>query len=112
MIPDETSYRLLKQLEANPNISQRELSRTLGMSLGKVNYCLKALIRQGLVKSTTLDSGRARRVCAYPLTPAGLRSKGEIALAFLRRKQGEYEQLGREIEELSREVRGQEGKLD
>ena len=107
-IPEETSYRLLKLLEANPMISQRELSRTLGMSLGKVNYCLKALIKRGLVKARNFQSSRSKRAYAYLLTPKGLQSKAEITLAYLRHKQGEYRRLQREIEDLRREVRAQQ----
>ena len=108
MLNHETHYKLLRELEANPNISQRELSRSLGMSLGKINYCLKALIEKGLIKAENFRKSNNKLAYAYVLTPQGIHRKAEITLAFLRRKQEEYQQLQAEIEELRADVQAQQ----
>ena len=105
MISEETHYRLLKLLESDPEISQRELARQLDISLGKTNYCLKALMERGLVKVENFRNSRHKLAYAYVLTPKGIRSKAEITMAFLRQRQKEYESLEREIAELRDEVR-------
>ncbi len=107
VLPSETHYRLLKRLEADPNLSQRELSASLGISLGKVNYCLRALIEKGLVKAENFRRSNNKLAYTYVLTPHGIRRKAEITLSFLRRKQDEYEALQSEIEQLRAEVRAQ-----
>ena len=81
-LDDSITYEIFKTLEANPNISQWALSKTLGISLGKVNYCLQALIAKGWVKARN----------AYILTPSGLERKARVTTYFLRRKIAEYEQ--------------------
>ncbi len=110
MLSEETHYQILKALEANPELSQRALSRILGVSLGKVNYCLRALVDKGLVKAENFRNQGKKSVYGYLLTPKGLKSKAEITLAFLRRKQLEVEHLQQEIEGLRREVLLQQGK--
>ena len=104
MLSEESSYKLLKQLEANPAISQRELAREMGMSLGKVNYCLRALIEKGLIKASNFRNSDNKLSYLYVLTPHGIESKAGITARFLKRKVEEYEALQREIEELSLEV--------
>ncbi len=105
LLSQEAHYRLLKALENNPSISQRELSRTLRMSLGKVNYCLKALISKGLVKARNFRNSQNKMAYAYVLTPRGLKSKTEVTVAFLKRKQKEIKTIQSEIDQLREEVK-------
>lgn len=101
---EETHLRVLRLLEANPQMSQRELAEALGVSLGKFNYCLKALLDKGLIKMRNFRNSRNKAAYAYYLTPAGFRQKTILAKAFLQRKLFEYEQLKREIERLESEA--------
>jgi MarR family transcriptional regulator, temperature-dependent positive regulator of motility len=101
---EDTHLRLLRLLETRPGLSQRDLARELGTSLGKVNYCLKALIDKGLVKVRNFKNSRKKLAYAYLLTPRGINSKATIANQFLKRKMAEYETLKLEIERLQREV--------
>lgn len=104
-IMDEgTRYRLLKKIEANPEMSQREMALELGISLGKVNYCLKALIKVGLVKVGNFTRSKHKASYAYYLTSAGAREKVATTLRFLEQKQKTYEQLKFEIEQLKVEI--------
>lgn len=112
MLSEEIHYRLLKALDQDPHLSQRELAGALGISLGRVNYCLKALVQKGLIKVENFRSANRKSSYVYLLTPRGLRSKAEITLAFLRRKQDEYDQLQQEIERLRSEVRREKGLVD
>jgi EPS-associated MarR family transcriptional regulator len=106
-LDDAITYELFKNLEADPNLSQRALSRILGVSLGKVNYCLKALIDKGWVKAKNFEQSPNKAGYAYILTPAGLETKARVTARFLRRKITEYEKLQLEIEILRREVENQ-----
>ena len=101
---DEAHYKLLRLIEANPEISQRELARVCGVSLGKVNYCLNALIQKGWVKARNFRKSDNKLAYAYLLTPRGVQQKAAITRQFLHRKIGEYESLRKEIAELRREV--------
>jgi len=101
---EETNFRLLRLLETKPDLSQRDLARELGTSLGKVNYCLNALISKGLVKVRNFRNNRNKLGYAYLLTPNGIESKAAITVQFLRRKMDEYENLKREIEQLQVEL--------
>ncbi len=102
----ETHLKVLRQIEANPEITQRELAQQLGVSLGKVNYCLKALIDRGWVKANNFKNSNNKSAYAYLLTPAGLEEKAKITVRFLKQRLGEYEQIKREIAELEAEVNG------
>lgn len=104
MLNDEYRYKILKLVSENPEISQRELAQQLGISLGKVNYCLKALIEKGLVKATNFRNNQNKLAYMYLLTPQGIEAKMTITLNFFKRKMDEYEALQAEIEELRREV--------
>lgn len=104
LLNDETHYRLLKHLEANPETSQRELAQELGISLGKANYCLKALIARGWVKVGNFQRNPDKRVYAYLLTPGGIEEKTRVTMRFLKYKMAEYEALREEVAQLSREV--------
>ena len=101
---EDTHYKVLKILEQNPQISQRELARELGVSLGKVNYCLKALVDRGLVKATNFKNSANKWAYFYVLTPRGIEAKAKISVRFLQRKLEEYETLRSEIKELQAEV--------
>ncbi|MGR8934979.1 MAG: MarR family EPS-associated transcriptional regulator [Gammaproteobacteria bacterium] len=101
---EETHLRVLRILQSNPEITQRELAAQLGISLGKVNYCLKALIDKGWIKANNFKNNNNKAAYAYLLTPRGLEEKGRITVAFLKRKITEYELLKQEIEQLHEEV--------
>jgi EPS-associated MarR family transcriptional regulator len=107
MLDDQTRYRLLRLLTEHPEMSQRELARELGLSLGKTNYCLRALIDKGWVKVRNFRNSQNKLAYAYVLTPAGLRAKATATLNFLERKQREFERLQAEIARLRSEVEGQ-----
>ena len=104
MLTDETRYRILKMLEADPQASQRRIAEELGISLGRVNYCLQALVRKGLVKVNNFRSSKRKRAYLYLLTPRGIEEKARVTARFLRVKLDEYEILKRELEELQREA--------
>lgn len=101
---EELNYRLLKLLEQNPDRSQRELSRQLGISLGKVNYCLQSLVEKGWVKIQNFKNNRNKLAYAYLLTPGGIEEKARVTLRFLQRKLAEHEHIQREITELRGEI--------
>jgi EPS-associated MarR family transcriptional regulator len=101
---DETRYQLIKLIEENPSISQRELADRLGVSLGKVNYCLRALINVGWVKAGNFVRSNNKMRYAYVLTPAGLHEKTKITARFLQKKQAQYEVLKVEIARLKLEL--------
>lgn len=102
--PDHLHYAILKALEENPNLSQRELAQTLGLSLGKANYCLQELIKKGQVKVENFRRQDNKLAYAYILTPAGLAAKVKVTRRFLARKLVEYETLKADIARLQREV--------
>ena len=101
---DELRLRVLRALEVNPKLSQRQLAAELGVSLGGVNYALKALIERGFVKADNFRKSGAKVAYLYALTPQGLAEKTTLATAFLGRKIEEYEVLRQEIEALRGEV--------
>jgi len=102
---EETHYRVMKIIEGRPGISQRELADELGVSLGKANYCLKALIGKGWVKVNNFRNSDNKLGYLYILTPMGIEQKAQITVRFLKRKIAEYEALKDEIETLKTEVR-------
>ena len=106
MISDETRYRLIRLLEANPKISQRDMARELGMSLGKANYCLRALTQKGLIKVRNFKNSKNRMAYMYLLTPHGIEEKAKLTMRFLQIKMREFESLRAEIEQLQREAEG------
>lgn len=108
MLTDEYRYKILKLVENNPSISQRELAQQLGISLGKVNFCLKALIDKGLLKATNFRNNKNKKAYMYLLTPRGIEEKASITMRFLKYKIQEYETLQAEIEELRREAQAAE----
>lgn len=104
MLDETTHYRLLKLLEENPGRSQRDLAKHLGISLGKVNFCLNTLVNKGNLKVSNFRNSNNKLAYAYLLTPRGLEEKARITLHFLKYKMQEYESLRKEIEELQREA--------
>lgn len=105
MLTDEYRYKILKLVEANPEISQRELAKSLGISLGKANFCLKALIEKGLIKATNFRNHQNKFAYMYLLTPSGIEEKSITTLRFLKAKIKEYELLQVEIEQLTQETK-------
>ena len=102
---EEEQFRILRLIEVNSNVSQRDLAREMGVSLGKVNYCVNALIKKGWVKARNFRKSNNKLAYAYLLTPRGIEQKAVITAQFLRRKVAEYESLKTEIAVLKREVR-------
>jgi EPS-associated MarR family transcriptional regulator len=103
-IQEEARFQILRLLHENPELTQRELGERVGVSLGAVNYCLKALIERGLVKAGNFSKSPNKLGYAYVLTPAGIAEKTVLTGRFLARKKAEYEALRAEIEALSREA--------
>ena len=100
----EIHLKVLRHLEENPEVSQRQLAEELGISLGKANYCLKALINKGLIKASNFKNNANKRAYFYALTPKGIETKARVSVRFLRRKIEEYEALKLEIEQLKTEI--------
>lgn len=103
-IHQDTHLKVLRLLEINPQMNQRDLAAALGVSLGKTNFCLKALLDKGLLKVQNFQSSKRKLAYAYLLTPAGMTEKTSLAARFLKRKREEYELLKAEIELLQREI--------
>lgn len=103
-LQEDTHFRVLRILQENPEMSQRELAEAVGVSVGGIHYVLNALIDKGLVKFGNFTAAEDKRRYAYILTPKGLAQKALITKRFLARKMEEYEALKSEIEELQREV--------
>ena len=100
MLTDEYRYKILKILATNPEISQRDLAKKLDISLGRVNFCLKALIEKGLLKASNFRNNQNKMAYMYLLTPQGLEEKTVITARFLKLKLQEHAKLQAEIEEL------------
>ena len=103
-IQEETHYKIMRVLEENPDLTQRELAEKLGMSVGGVNYCLNALIDKGLVKMGNFQKSKNKFKYVYLLTPKGIAEKVAMTSRFLRRKMEEYEALKAEIDVLKMQV--------
>lgn len=101
---EERQLGALRLLEKNPNMTQRELAEALGVSLGAVNYCLKALVAKGWVKLENFQKNPKKLTYLYLLTPTGVAAKAALTAKFLKRKRNEYEALKGEIEQLKREM--------
>ena len=101
---EDIHYKVLKVLQDSPEITQRELSNQLGISLGKANYCMKSLIKKGWVKASNFKNSNNKMAYIYFLTPSGIEAKARITVQFLKRKLDEYEALKQEIEELKNEA--------
>jgi len=101
---EDVRFRILRLLQHAPHLTQRELAETLGISLGKTNFCIKALVDKGLLKMQNFQSSRHKLAYAYLLTPAGITAKAALTASFLQRKMQEYEALRLEIEALQLEI--------
>ncbi len=101
---NEIELRLLAKLQANPDMTQRGLAGELGVSLGSVNYCLKALVAKGFVKAESFSKNPNKLGYAYLLTPSGIAAKSKLTASFLKRKQAEYRRLEKEIADLEAQV--------
>jgi len=111
MLDESTHYGLLKTLEENPGLSQRDMAKRLGISLGKVNFCLNALVEKGSLKISNFRNSENKLAYAYLLTPRGVEEKARVTLGFLKHKLQEYERLKKEIEALKLEAE-QKGLLE
>ena len=103
-LQEETSLRLMRILEKQPDITQRELAEQLGISVGGINYCLRALTDKGLVKMINFANSKNKFGYIYVLTPTGLAEKASLTRSFLKRKMQEYDALKGEIETLQSEM--------
>ena len=108
-IREEARFQILRLLHENPELTQREMGDRVGISLGAVNYCLKALIDRGLVKAGNFSRSSNKFAYAYALTPAGIAEKTILTGRFLSRKVAEYQALRFEIEALSKELSEADG---
>ena len=102
----DTHYKVMDLIHKHPSISQRKLAKETGVSLGSMHYCLKALAEKGWVKAGNFKNNPDKSVYLYLLTPEGISHKSKLAIDFLRRKKQEYDELKREIEQLSEELHG------
>lgn len=107
---EDLHFRVLKLLQDNPDLSQRELAKLLGVSNGKLHYCMKALIDKGLVKLGNFANSKHHLGYAYLLTPAGISEKAGMTSNFLKRKMAEYEALQAEIAALQAELTDADGR--
>jgi len=101
---EDTNFRVMRLLEENPDLTQRELAERLGISVGGLNYCLKALMQKGLVKMRNFAHSKNKFGYVYMLTPSGMVEKAAITQRFLRRKIEEYESLKAEIDALKQDL--------
>lgn len=107
---EDAHYRLLRLLEKEPQLSQRELAERMGVSLGKVNYCMRALIEKGWLKAGNFVRSNQKSAYLYILTPSGIKEKAAMTVRFLRRKEAEHKALVQEIEQLRAEAQRNTGK--
>jgi len=107
-LQEDTHFRIMRILQDNPDLTQRELADKLGMSVGGLNYCLKALIDKGFVKMANFQRSKNKFKYVYLITPQGLAEKVALTSRFLKRKMDEYDALKVEIEALSVEVRNEQ----
>ena len=103
-MPTETHLKILKHIQTNPDISQRQLAEELGVSVGKVNYCLRALIDKGFVKAGNFKRNTDKLSYLYLLTPIGIEEKASLTANFLKCKIAEHEKITQEIEQLKRDT--------
>ncbi|WP_275270438.1 MarR family EPS-associated transcriptional regulator [Limnobacter sp. P1] len=107
-LQEDTNFRVMRLLQENPDLTQRELAEKLGVSVGGLNYCLKALMEKGLVKMQNFTHSKNKFGYVYVLTPRGIAEKAKLTGAFLKRKLEEYEALKIEIESLKQNAESQE----
>ena len=100
----ETRYRILRAVESEPQITQRELAARLGISLGKVNYCLRALMRKGFLKARNFKNSGRKRQYVYKLTPQGVAERTRVAITYLKTKSAEFDEIREEIARLEAQL--------
>lgn len=100
----EINYKLFKILEDRPNLTQRQMAKETGVSLGKFNYCLKELVKEGFVKVDRFTSSDNKAAYLYLLTPKGIEEKARVTHGFLKRKMAEFQEIKKQIEELRQEM--------
>lgn len=105
---EDTHFKIMRILQDNPDLTQRELADQLGMSVGGLNYCLKALMDKGFVKMSNFQKSKNKFKYVYLLTPQGIAEKVALTSRFLQRKMAEYDALKLEIEALKSEVEQRE----
>jgi len=105
ILSEENRYKLLKLLDENPEMNQRQIASALGISLGKVNFCLKAVVEKGWVKAGNFSRSPNKKAYVYLLTLRGIEEKAAVTRDFLERKQQEYQDLKAEIEKLQNEAK-------
>ena len=105
-IHPDIHFRLLNALEENPRVTQRNLAKKLDVSLGGVNYCLKALVEVGHIKMNNFEKNPNKLKYLYLLTPSGVREKTILTKDFLKRKMNEYQNLKKEIELIQSKIKG------
>jgi len=105
-MPTETHLKILKHIDSNPHISQRQLAQELGVSVGKINYCVQALITKGWVKAGNFKRSANKMSYLYLLTPAGIDEKAKLTASFLKRKIAEHKEITKDIEKLRRDSEG------
>ena len=103
LVPDSSILRVLRLLDASPRLTQRDMARELDVSLGKANYCLRALTAKGFVKVQNFRNSTKKRAYLYLLTPEGVAAKASLTRRFLASKREEYDALRLEVERLQRE---------
>ena len=103
-IQEETHFRIMRLLQDNPDLTQRELASRLGISVGSLNFCLNALIDKGFVKMANFQKSKNKFKCIYLLTPQGIAEKVALTSRFLQRKMEEYDALKNEIDTLQAEL--------
>ena len=102
---DAIRYQILKRLQEDPNISQRDLAKDLEISVGKANYCIQGLIEKGWVKAKNFRNSENKLAYAYLLTPKGIEEKARVTVSFLKYRMKQYEAMEKEIEQLRNEAR-------
>jgi EPS-associated MarR family transcriptional regulator len=103
-LQEEMRFKVLHALQQQPDMNQRQLADMLGVSLGKANYVLRALVEKGLLKARNFRNSQNKLAYAYLLTPSGIAQKAELTRGYLERKTAEFEALKGEIERLKAEV--------
>ena len=99
MKDQQDHFDVLRKIQKNPESTQRELAEELGFSLGKLNYCINALIQKGLVKIDNFKNNPNKIVYRYLLTPKGISLKTKLTVSFMKKKMAEYDELKREIDD-------------
>ena len=97
MRDDQDHFNVLRKLQNKPESSQRDLAKELGFSLGKLNYCLKALKAKGLIKISNFQKNPKKLNYFYVLTPKGISEKTQLTINFMKRKMNEYDELKKEL---------------